>query len=1040
VPRLECGLLGPVTVWVVDRPLQLGPAPQRAVLAVLLATPDTPVPARDLVDRVWRHRAPATGTDLVYGYMSRLRRVLAAAPEIRLVRQHGGYQAQVDPELVDLHRFRRLVAAASAARDAGDDDEGRALLGRALAAWRGPAFGDLDGPWLEQLRTVLDRERLAATLDFNDLELCCGRHAAALPRLEELAVAEPLDERLAAQLMLARDRCGRRADALGFYVTFRRRLAEELGAEPGPALQAVHQAILRATPATQTTPGAPPVTAAGPALIRAVPAVVSAVPAAGLPAGNGAAVRRVPAQLPAAAAVFTGRQAELAALDAMLAAEDRPVLVGRPDASGPDASMPSVGRPSRPDANGPGVGGPSMGGPSMGGPSRPDRPDAGRPSVGGPHGGGGQSLAVVISAVSGTAGVGKSTLAVYWAHRVAHRYPDGQLFVNLRGYDPEAPVSAADALAAFLRALGAFGPEIPVGLDERAAMYRTLLSGRRVLVLLDNAGSAEQVRPLLPGSAGCLVIVTSRDALGPLVAAEGAHPLTVDLLTPDAARQLLAARLGAQRVSAEPEAVAEIIARCARLPLALAIVAARAAARPGFPLAALAAELGRAAGTLDAFDAGDPTTDVRTAFSWSYRALSTGGARLFRLLGLHPSPELSTAAAASLAGVPLPQARRWLAELTRSHLLTEHVPGRYTLHDLLRTYATGLAHATDTDTDTDRRAALGRLLDHYVHTGVAADRCLLPARSPIPLALAPPATATGTAEEAAEWANAEGHNLAEAFRLACDSGFDTHAWQLAWILDSILPRQGRWLDLVATWQAALHAAERLADPVALAHTHRTLACAHSQLGHYADAHAHYDQAIELYTATGELAERARTHQNVAILWGQQERYDRAIDHARQALTQCQHIGDDDGQAYSLNSIGWYLALVGDHTSALDHCEQALALFQQVGNRTGEAATWDSLGYAHTHLAHHAQATRCYQRALDLYRALGDRYNEADTFTHLGDSRHAAGDLAAARAAWRRALDILTDLDHPDAEAVRTRLSPPDTRVLAAADAVCAGRT
>jgi tetratricopeptide (TPR) repeat protein len=650
---------------------------------------------------------------------------------------------------------------------------------------------------------------------------------------------------------------------------------------------------------------------------------------------------------------------------------------------------------------------------------------------------------VVISAVSGAAGVGKSTLAVHWAHRVAHRYPDGQLFINLRGYDPEAPVSAADALAGFLRALGVPGPEIPVGLDERAAMYRTLLNRRRVLVLLDNACSAEQVRPLLPGSAGCLVIVTSRDDLGPLVAAEGAHPLTVDLLTLDEARQLLAARLGAQRVSAEPEAVAEIIARCAHLPLALAIVAARAAVRPDFPLAALAAELSWTAGTLDAFDAGDAATDIRTAFSWSYQALSTGAARLFRLLGLHPGPDFSPAAAASLAAVPVRQPCPALAELARSHLLTEHLPGRYTLHDLLRAYATGLAHATDTE--AEQRAALGRLLDHYVHTGTAADQCLLPARSPGPLALAPPAPGAVTAapaspERAAEWANAESCNLAEALHLAGDSGFDGHALQLAWILESILTRHGKWLDLAGTWQAALHAAERLGHPAALAHAHHNLACAQGRLGRYPEAHAHYDQALKLYTAAGGLAEHARAHQNLAILWGQQEHFDKAIDHARQALATYQRLSDDDGLAYSLNSVGWYHAQIGDHTSALDHCQQALKLFQQVGNRTGEAATWDSLGYAHSHLAHHAQAAGCYQRAIDFYHALGDRYNEADTLTNLGDSHHAAGNHPAARAAWQQALDILTDLNHADAEAVRTRLSPPAARVLAAGDAACGGCT
>jgi DNA-binding SARP family transcriptional activator/tetratricopeptide (TPR) repeat protein len=1068
VPRLECGLLGPVAVWLAGRPLELGPVPQRAVLGVLLATPDSPVPARDLVDRIWGRRAPATGTDLIYGYVSRLRRALAAAPEISLVRQHGGYRAQLDPELVDLHRFRRLVAAAAAARNAHDEQGARTLLDRALATWRGPAFGDLAAPWLDQLRLVLDRERLAATLDLGEMELRAGRHAAALPRLEALAAAEPLDERVAAQLMLARDRCGRRADALGFYVAFRRRLAADLGADPGPELQAVHQAILRGTAAAPPAPAggqaalyrvptarsaagpdtagpdtAGPDTAvphaagsdtagsgtAGPA--AAVPA--AAVPAAAVPgaagpgAGNGVAARPAPAQLPAAAAVFAGRRSELAALDAILVAAQRPAAGGSSGA-GPSGAGPSGAGPNGIGPNGTGSNGTGSNGTGSNGTGSNGTGSNGTGSNAGLPGGAGAAdgLAVVISAVSGAAGVGKSTLAVHWAHRVAHHYPDGQLFVNLRGYDPQAPVSAADALAGFLRALGAVEPEIPVGLDERAAMYRTLLHRRRVLVLLDNASSAEQVRPLLPGSPGCLVIVTSRDALGPLVAAEGAHPLTVNLLTPDEARQLLAARLGGHRVAAEPEAVAEIVARCAHLPLALAIVAARAAARPGFPLAALAAELGRTAGTLDAFDAGDATTDVRAAFSWSYQALGTPAARMFRLLGLHPTPDVGAAAAASLAGVPMPQAYQGLAELTRANLVSEHAPNRYTLHDLLGAYARSLAGGTETA--AERRAALVRLLDHYVHTGHAADRCLMPARTPI--ALSPAATGAVTeppagSRESADWAHAESENLVEAIRLARDGGLDSHVWQLAWVLEGVLMRQGRWLDLVGSWQAAVRAADRLGDPERLAYAHRNLAYAHGRLGRYADAHEHYDRALRLYEVTGGLAEHARAHQNLAILLGQQRRYEQAIEHARQALARYRRLGNDDGSAYALNSVGWYHAKLGDHAAALDHCAQALELFQRVGNRNGEAATWDSLGYSHTKLAHHAQAARCYQRAIDLYRDLGDCYNEADTLTNLGDSHHAAGESAAARRAWQQALDILTDLNHLDAEAVRTRLSPPN---------------
>jgi hypothetical protein len=310
----------------------------------------------------------------------------------------------------------------------------------------------------------------------------------------------------------------------------------------------------------------------------------------------------------------------------------------------------------------------------------------------------GRPPAVVISAIAGTAGTGKTTLAVHWAHRVAGRFPDGQLYVNLRGFHPTGtPVTPAEAIRGFLDALGIPPQRIPTSLDAQAALYRSLLAERRMLIVLDNAACSEQVRPLLPASPTCLVLVTSRHHLTSLTVLEAAHPITLDLLSTTEARQLLAQRLGADRVEAEPHAVEQIITGCARLPLALAIVAARAATHPRFPLATIAVQLRQTRSRLDALTGDEPATDLRAVFSWSYHTLSAEAARLFRLAGLHPGPDISTPAVASLAGLPPPHVPPLLAELTGAHLLTEHTPGRYSLHDLLRAYATEQAHHHDSE-------------------------------------------------------------------------------------------------------------------------------------------------------------------------------------------------------------------------------------------------------------------------------------------------------------------------------------------------------
>jgi tetratricopeptide (TPR) repeat protein len=643
-------------------------------------------------------------------------------------------------------------------------------------------------------------------------------------------------------------------------------------------------------------------------------------------------------------------------------------------------------------------------------------------------GGGGQPTAVVISAIDGTAGVGKTALAVHWAHQVRDRFPDGQLYVNLRGFDPNGQVmDPATAVRGFLDALDIPAHRIPTDPDAQAALYRSLLVDKRMLIVADNARDTAQVRPLLPGAPGCLVLIVSRNQLTGLVAAYAAHPLTLDLLTPDEARQLLAHRLGDDRTAAEPAAVDEIITACARLPLALALVAAHAAMRPDTPLRTLAEQLRDTQHRWHMLTGDDPTTDVQALFSWSYQALTPPAARLFRLIGLHPGPHIGVPAAASLTALPVDEARAQLAQLTRASLLTEHSPGRYTLHDLLRAYATQLAHTTDTD--PQRHTATHRILDHYLHTAHTANRLLNPARDPTALPPLQPGTTPehfADRAQALAWLTAERPVLLAAVDRAAATGFDTHTCEVAWALRAFLYRQGHWHDQVAISRAAVAAAERLADPAAQARACRNLASAYSQLGRFDDAHNQLSQALDLDTRAGDQAGQAHSHRSLAVLWGVQDDFAQALAHARHALRLYRSAGHQAGQANALNAVGWYQTLLGNHQQALGFCRQALTLCQELEDRTGQAYTWDSLGYAHHHLGHYIQAVTCYQHALDLYRDLGNRYEEATTLIRLGDTHHTTGNDQAARDAWQHALTILDDLDHRDADTVRTKLDALDT--------------
>jgi tetratricopeptide (TPR) repeat protein/transcriptional regulator with XRE-family HTH domain len=677
--------------------------------------------------------------------------------------------------------------------------------------------------------------------------------------------------------------------------------------------------------------------------------------AAGAPPGPQGRAAAVPRQLPAAGTDFTGRAAELQALTGML-----------------------------------------------------DQAGAGAPGT------------VVISAIGGTAGVGKTALALHWAHRVAGRFADGQLYVNLRGFDPSGvPLAPAEAVRGFMDALGVPPDRIPLQPEAQAGLYRSMLADRRMLIVLDNARDEQQVRPLLPASPASLVIVTSRNQLGGLAAADRARLLTLDVLSQGEAVHMLTARIGPSRTAAEPGAAGEIAALCGQLPLALAVAAARAEARPGFPLAALAAELRDRGGRLDALDAGDPAASIRAVFSWSCRQLSAAAARMFRLLGLHRGPDISPAAAASLAAVDEPEARRLLAELTRAHLVAEHLPGRYALHDLLRAYAADQARTTDSQ--PERTSAVGRVVDHYLYTARDGASMLLPSQGSIPLAPPTPGTLPERFtryDQALDWFEAEYHVLLAAMALAADSGLDNHSWQISLVMGPLQATQGH----TAEWTVLkrMHMAIGVRDDAAMiASGARDVA---GTLGEYQWVPEYYANTAKLHQQLGNRRGQAVCLYALAAIAEYQGQYAEALSHAEQAISLFRSTGDKTGETELLNAVGWYHALLGHYRQARQLCRQALALNTRYGSRNLEGNIWNSLGYTEFHAGDPGEAAACYERALSIFQAVGDRWGEADTLAHLGDARRAAGELLQARQAWQQALAILDDLQHPDAAKIRTKLA------------------
>jgi tetratricopeptide (TPR) repeat protein len=617
---------------------------------------------------------------------------------------------------------------------------------------------------------------------------------------------------------------------------------------------------------------------------------------------------------------------------------------------------------------------------------------------------------VVISAIGGTAGVGKTALAVHWAHQVAGRFPDGQLYANLRGYDPAQPVPTADALAGFLLALGVPGQDIPAEEDERATRYRSLLADKQVLVVLDNAGSADQVRPLLPGMAACAVVVTSRDTLAGLVARDGAARLDLDVLPLEEAVALLRTLIGA-RVDAEPAAAAELADQCCRLPLALRVAAELAASRPATSLAALTGELADLRTRLNLLDAGgDPGTEVRAVFSWSYRRLGAEDARTFRLLGLHPGPDLEPYAAAALTGATVPQARQALDVLTRAHLIQPAAPGRHGMHDLLRGYARELPATLDGD--QEQHAALTRLFDHYLHTAAAAMDTLYPAEhhrrpriprptTPVP-SLADPAAAR-------DWLDRERPALVAAARHTAAHGWPGHVTQLAAILPRYLFNGGHYPEAITIFGHALGTARRTGDRIAEATALIQTGIVDREQGRLQEAADHYRQALTLFRKTGGRTGEARALANMGLAETDLGRCEHAARHEQEAVTIYRNIGDRFGEARALGYLGLARERQGRYREAASHYRQALDLSREIGDRDGEAWALARLGVVDLRLGRYEPAAGYLQQALDLFRAMGNRGGEAEALVRLGEVDQGLGCYEQAADNFERALARLREI-------------------------------
>ena len=982
---MEFGLLGALYVHDGERERCVPAARQRTALATLLLHSGRVVGVQSLIDALWDDSPPATAMNTTRAYVMRLRRALGPAAADRIATRGSGYLLDLTDVVFDVHRFYALRDGGFAAAKATRWADASRQLGEALSLWRGDPLVDVPSSKLHREHgDQLAEARMQVLCGRIEADLHLGGKPGLVAELWTLVAAQPFREDLVGLLMQALYAEGRRAEALETFRQSRRRLADELGIEPGPELNGLHRRVLADDPALARVARAMSMDVAGSDtasgslaetvqreddLSRAeadftLPTERASAPPrdayrrAGLPPRAQLPPASVPNQLPARIGYFTGRDDALAALNAVLDVD-------------------------------------------------PDTAEA------------------PLVVIAGTAGVGKTALAVRWAAEIAERFPDGCLYVNLQGFESASapPVAPEQAVRGFLQALGVSLDGIPPELAAQTALFRSLLTQRRVLLVLDNAYDAEQVRPLLPGAPGCLTVVTSRDRLAGLVALDGAHPVPLDLLSLEEAVSLLMRRLGPGYTGATPDTAADLAELCARLPLALNIAAARITTTPHLPLAALAEQLRAGDERLNALDAGTPAASTRAVFSWSHRQLSPAAARVFRLFGLSAGPDITAAALASLVGLSAPGLRPLLTELVAAHLLVEHSPGRFTCHDLLRVYAREQA-LVEAD-EQERSEATRRLVDHYLHSAYHAVQLASSHQQSIDLA--PPAPGTTpemakAAEQALAWFIAEHQVLMYAVRTAADAGLAPQVWLLTWTFAPMLFQRALHQDALVALQLGLDVAERAGDAAARTRTHRLMAQSRTYLGQCDLAAPHATAALELAVDMGDPIAQAGAHRALAFILVRQENNREALKHTRQAHDLFEAAGFGPGLAFTISEIAYHLTQLGEHREALAYSKRSLALSMESDDRLLQAGALSNLGSAHSRLAEHKRAASCFSRAAEMFTDLAAHARAANALMALADAHDALGDHPTATTHRRQALDLCERSGHPNAEMVRARLA------------------
>ncbi|MEY9855952.1 DNA-binding SARP family transcriptional activator [Catenulispora sp. GAS73] len=970
---MEFGVLGSLLVHDGTREIPISSPRQRALLATLLLHAGSPVAADTLVEAVWDDIPPGARSTL-HTYVTRLRKAVGADVAERIRTRGGSYLVEVRQGELDLHRFTALRNSARAGADSGDWPAAADLYRQAVAQFRGEPLADVPSGLLHREHGQrLAEDRLRALEQRIDADLALDRHADVVAELQTLVAVHPLREHFSACLMTALHRSGRRAEALACYQRARTALADELGIEPGAELRELHLRILRSEDE-------------GEALIR-----VGAEPNAS----------------PVSAA--------------LVSVSVQPVSV-QPVSVQPPAAQPSADPSPEPS------------------PPPPPRPTpAHLPSAISDFTGRDDDLAALldwldpttgagsVAVVSGSGGIGKTSLAVRTAQTLRRHFPDGQLAVDLRA-GAGTPVDPGVVLAGFLRDLGVDSREIPSGTDRRAALYRSAVAGRRLFILLDDALDAAQVRPLLPADPGCAVVVTSRNRLATL---EGCRRVILGMLDPADARSLFARIIGEDRLAAEPEAAAAVLDGCGGLPLAIRVAAARLAARPSWTIASLAGQITDARRRLDELQVDDLA--VRASFQVSYDGLARSAGdddlqRALRLVSLWEGASLSLPAAAALLDLPAGSAETSLELLVDNNLLDSPERGVYRLHDLIRLCAAEMSAAHDAE--PERTEAVGRVLRWYLHTAAAAHRRLAPlARQ---LDLDPPGENVAPLdfpdyEAALAWSSGEDRNLTAAVRIAERTQHDVVAWQLAMATAPYYQLDTPTADWLETFRIGCDAAHRLGDRFAEARMLNGLGIGYGLIRADDTAIEHLRQALQIRREIGDRRGEGATLANLGTVYERLDRFEEALECHSQSLAVARSVGNDNGASVALGNLVASCRGLKRYDEAIAHGREALELADRIGDRVGQGYVLHNVAGAHLEAGRPAAAVELLGQALEVRNALGDQRTRAETLADFGIALDRLGRGKEAAEAWTEAADVFEDLRDPRAARMRELLAAgPDS--------------